>query len=69
MKIFPGSSRQAMGNRTSRDALEGRGAVITGANSGIGLTIVEKLLEYGMTVVGIDSETGALEVSPMVAND
>lgn len=52
-----------MGNKASRDALEGKGAVVTGANSGIGLAVTKKLLEYGMVVVGIDSETDKLDVS------
>lgn len=52
-----------MGNKSSRDALEGRGAVVTGANSGIGLVVTKKLLEYGMVIVGIDGETNKLDVS------
>lgn len=52
-----------MGNKSSRDALEGRGAVVTGANSGVGLVVTKKLLEYGMVIVGIDGETDNLDVS------
>lgn len=52
-----------MGNKVSRDALEGRAAVITGANNRIGLAVTIKLLEYGMTVIGIDGETDNLDVS------
>lgn len=52
-----------MGNKSSRDALEGRGAVVTGANSGIGLVVTKKLLEYGMVIVSIDGETDKLDVS------
>lgn len=52
-----------MGNRLERDALEGKGAVVTGANSGIGACITQKLLAYGMTVIGIDTETDNLDVS------
>lgn len=52
-----------MGNKIGRDALEGKGAIVTGANSGIGAAITKKLLEYGMTVVGIDAETDYLDVS------
>ncbi|KAK7603110.1 hypothetical protein V9T40_003109 [Parthenolecanium corni] len=50
-----------MGNKSSRDALEGRGAVVTGANSGIGLVVTKKLLEYGMVIVSIDGETDKLD--------
>lgn len=58
-----------MGNKSSRDALEGRGAVITGANSGIGLEVTKKLLEYGMVIVGIDGDTSKLDVSLTVFID
>ncbi|XP_065212432.1 farnesol dehydrogenase-like [Planococcus citri] len=50
-----------MGNKLGRDALEGKGAIVTGANSGIGAAVVRKLLEYGMVVVGIDTETDYLD--------
>lgn len=56
-----------MGNKASRDALEGRAAVITGANDKIGLAVTKKLLEYGMTVIGIDGKTDNLDVS-LVSN-
>lgn len=51
-----------MGNKIGRDALEGKGAIVTGANSGIGAAITRKLLDYGMVVVGIDTETEYLDV-------
>lgn len=51
-----------MGNKLGRDALEGKGAIVTGANSGIGAAVVRKLLEYGMVIVGIDTETDYLDV-------
>lgn len=37
-------------------------AVVTGANNGIGLTILKKLMEVGLKVVGFDIETENIEV-------
>lgn len=38
-------------------------AVITGANSGIGLAILKKLVDGGLKVVGFDLETDNIEVN------
>ncbi len=45
------------------DDWEGRGAVVTGANSGIGAAVVKKLIQMGMKVVGLDINTDFLEVT------
>lgn len=41
----------------------GKGALVTGANSGIGAAITRKLLELGMIVAGLDKQTDYLNVS------
>ena len=43
------------------DILEGRGAVVTGAASGIGLAVVEAFVAEGMRVVMADIDEEALE--------
>lgn len=41
----------------------GKGALVTGANSGIGAAITKKLLEMGMVVAGLDKHVDNLNVS------
>lgn len=45
------------------ESLEGRVAVVTGAGSGIGLALAEKLAEEGMKVVLADVEKAALDAA------
>ena len=42
---------------------KGKVAVVTGANSGIGLAITKKLLKLGMKVIGMDKNINLLQVS------
>lgn len=41
----------------------GKGALVTGANSGIGAAVTKKLLELGMVVAGLDRQVENLNVS------
>lgn len=45
------------------DKWQGKNALVTGANSGIGAAITKKLLQLGMTVAGLDKTTENLTVS------
>ena len=48
--------------------LEGRTAVVTGAASGIGRAIAERLAEEGVQVVGVDRNAEALAANPHYAS-
>ena len=44
------------------DRWRGRVALVTGASVGIGASVVEKLVEHGMTVVGCARNVAKIEV-------
>ncbi|XP_018900548.1 dehydrogenase/reductase SDR family member 11 isoform X2 [Bemisia tabaci] len=43
------------------DKWQGRNAMITGANSGIGAAVTRKLLKLGLNVIGVDKNTDMLQ--------